>query len=137
MFLSLKSLLNFLNEFLVTMDKYEAGDISGKFGNLGGLSSVHKEVVDVQMDLFSRYGILNRGLVIHRNDASGSRWVCANIIPDASSKQLSATANFTTTSGLQGTVNLVCTSFIQNTLLKPVYKKHVLQSPCIDMRNMY
>eukprot|EP00795_Rhopilema_esculentum_P011985 gene11985-2568_t len=91
----------------VTMDKYEVGDISGKFGNLVGLSSVHKEAVDVQMDLFGRYGILNRGLVIHRNDASGSRWVCANILPDASSKQLSATANFTTTSGLQGTVNLI------------------------------
>lgn len=89
------------------MDKYELGDLSGKFGNLQGISSLDKQIFDVQLALFGRHSILNRALVIHRNDASGSRWICANVVPDMSSKQLSATANFTTTSDLQGMVNIV------------------------------
>lgn len=89
------------------MDKYELGDLSGKFGNLAGIASIDKKVVDVQLDLFGRDSILNRAYVIHRDDSTGSRWICANIIPDSSSKQLSATANFTTTSGLTGIVNIV------------------------------
>ena len=89
------------------MDKYELGDLSGKFGNFVGQSSVNKQFTDVQLDLFGRYSILNRAYVIHRNDATGSRWICANIVPDSSSKQLSATSNFSTTSGLNGIVNLV------------------------------
>ena len=89
------------------MDKYELGDLSGKFGNLVGVSSINRQFTDVQLDLFGHYSILNRAYVIHRNDATGSRWICANIVPDSSSKQLSATSNFTTTSGLNGIVNLV------------------------------
>ena len=89
------------------MDKYELGDLSGKFGNLAGMSTIDKQFIDVQLDLFGRYGILYRALVIHRDDATGSRWICANIVPDSSSKQLSATSNFSTTSGLNGIVNLV------------------------------
>ena len=87
------------------MDKYRVGDLSGKFGNLINASSINKQFIDVQLDLFGRHGILNRALVIHRTN--GSRWICANIVPDSSSKQLSATANFSTTSGLNGIVNLV------------------------------
>ena len=89
------------------MDKYEVGDISGKFGTLVGKDNFNARFVDVQMDLFGRYSILGRGLVIHRNDAGGSRWICSNISPATNSKQLSATANFAASSALVGTVVLV------------------------------
>ena len=94
------------------MDKYELGDLSGKFGNLAGLSSLTRQNIGVQLSLFGRYSILNRALVIHRNDTGGSRWICSNILPASSPKQLSATANFTTTSGLKGMVNLVSYDYI-------------------------
>ena len=112
-FLTALSLYPTINKFLFvdTMDKYELGDLSGKFGNLAGVSSVNKQFIDVQLDLFGRYSILNRAYVIHRDDADGSRWVCSNIAPESSSKQLSATANFATTSSLKGIVNLVSFCF--------------------------
>ncbi len=86
--------------------------MSGKFGNLQGSINNFSRFIDVQMDLYGRYSIWNRAVVIHRNDAGGSRWVCANIVPDSVSKSLSSTANFSITSELVGTVNFVCIPFL-------------------------
>ena len=97
--------------FSATMDKYEVGDISGKFGNLAGKTNNTAKYVDTQMALYgSSNNILDRALVIHKNDALSTRWVCSNIVPDNILKSLSATANFTTTLDLEGYVKLV--SFI-------------------------
>eukprot|EP00794_Sanderia_malayensis_P005506 gene5506-6191_t len=89
-----------------SLDKYEVGDISGKFGNLAGSTSNYSQYEDLQMGIYGRYSIFNRAVVIHRNDATGSRWVCSNILPEAISKSLSSTANFGMSSDLDGTVNL-------------------------------
>lgn len=34
---------------------------------------------DWYLPLFGEYSVVGRSIVIHNNDESGSRWVCANI----------------------------------------------------------
>ncbi|XP_062927321.1 uncharacterized protein cusr [Mobula hypostoma] len=61
-----------------TVDQYEVGDISGKFGQLNGLNQINKEYMDMNMPLFGPHGISNRSLVIYQED--GSPLQCANLL---------------------------------------------------------
>ncbi|KAG7268634.1 hypothetical protein CRUP_016576 [Coryphaenoides rupestris] len=60
-----------------TVDQYETGDISGKFGLLTGLNESNVLYMDSNLHLFGPYSILGRSLVIHYEN--GSRMQCANI----------------------------------------------------------
>ena len=62
-----------------TSDQFEIGDLSGKFGYLAGFNDFSGTFTDPNVPLFGPYSILGRSIVIHRNDADGTRWVCSNI----------------------------------------------------------
>nr|XP_020476681.1 uncharacterized protein LOC109972288 [Monopterus albus] len=63
-----------------TVDQYEIGDISGKFGTLNGLNQSEAVYMDPDMPLTGPYSIMGRSLVIHYTN--GSRMKCANILAD-------------------------------------------------------
>ncbi|GLD60817.1 uncharacterized protein AKAME5_001268400, partial [Lates japonicus] len=63
-----------------TVDQYEIGDISGKFGMLTGLDQSEAVYMDPEMPLTGPYSIVGRSIVVHRTN--GSRLRCANIIAD-------------------------------------------------------
>ncbi len=76
-----------------TVDKYEVGDLSGKYGVIGAkntLALVHK---DYNLPLFGGNSILFRSMVIHYNN--GSRWACSNINPKNAEFQFKVNAEFT------------------------------------------
>ncbi|XP_029353175.1 uncharacterized protein cusr [Echeneis naucrates] len=87
-----------------TVDQYEIGDISGKFGLLSGLNRSEELHKDPNMPLNGPYSIVGRSLVVHY--ANGSRLRCADISADRDTDgQLSiATAVFNGT--VNGTVQL-------------------------------
>ena len=62
-----------------TSDQFEVGDLSGKFGSLSGLNDISREYFDPNIPLFGSFSILDRSLVIHLDDAEGTRFVCSNI----------------------------------------------------------
>ncbi|KAL4640195.1 hypothetical protein GN956_G12638 [Arapaima gigas] len=64
-----------------TVDQYEIGDISGKFGLLTDLNQTEKEFTDVNMPLSGPNSIVGRSLVIHY--LNESRMQCANIVADS------------------------------------------------------
>ncbi|RUS91560.1 hypothetical protein EGW08_000675 [Elysia chlorotica] len=64
-----------------TYDMFEVGDLSGKYGLLNGEMSKSGTYTDYNLQLFGTNSIVGRSLVIHRNDATSSRWVCVNIEP--------------------------------------------------------
>lgn len=53
-----------------TVDQYEIGDISGKFGMLSGLSQFQAEYVDPSLPLTGPYSIVGRSLVVHYHNGS-------------------------------------------------------------------
>lgn len=61
-----------------TVDQYEIGDISGKFGSLNGKSELMETYTDYNLPLFGVNSVIGRSFVIHKA-AGGARWVCANI----------------------------------------------------------
>lgn len=63
-----------------TVDQYEIGDISGKFGMLNGLSQSQALYMDPDMPLTGPYSIVGRSLVVHYSN--GSRMWCADISAD-------------------------------------------------------
>lgn len=62
-----------------TSDQFEVGDLSGKFGSLSGQNDLYREYTDPNIPLFGRFSILDRSIVIHEDDAPGTRFVCSNI----------------------------------------------------------
>ncbi|ESO99012.1 hypothetical protein LOTGIDRAFT_238948 [Lottia gigantea] len=60
-----------------TNDQYEVGDLSGKYGGLAGNDDYNLTTIDWNLQLFGPRSIIQRSIVIHKND--GSRWICANI----------------------------------------------------------
>ncbi|XP_069507862.1 uncharacterized protein [Ambystoma mexicanum] len=62
-----------------TVDKYEVGDISGKYGTLANKDTFSQQRLDSNLPLSESYSILGRSLVIHYSN--GSRLQCANIEP--------------------------------------------------------
>lgn len=53
-----------------TVDQYEIGDISGKFGMLTGLSQFQAVYVDPSLPLTGPYSIVGRSLVVHYRNGS-------------------------------------------------------------------
>ncbi|KAJ8404871.1 hypothetical protein AAFF_G00332580 [Aldrovandia affinis] len=66
-----------------SVDQYEIGDISGKFGLLTDLDQIDALYMDSNMPLSGPNSIVGRSLVIHYTN--GSRMQCANISADNSS----------------------------------------------------
>ena len=62
-----------------TFDKYEVGDLSGKYGNLKGIDHLQEKLVDPNLSLFGKHSILGRSIVIHKTPIP-RRWVCSNIV---------------------------------------------------------
>ncbi|XP_038678163.1 uncharacterized protein cusr [Scyliorhinus canicula] len=60
-----------------TVDQYEVGDISGKFGTLNELNILNAKYMDMNMPLFGPHSIVGRSLVIYSTNGSRSR--CANL----------------------------------------------------------
>lgn len=53
-----------------TVDQYEVGDISGKFGMLSGLNQFQAVYVDPSLPLTGPYSVLGRSLVVHYTNGS-------------------------------------------------------------------
>ena len=64
---------------IATVDKYEVGDLSGKYGTIGAKDTLSLVRKDYNLPLFGGNSIMFRSMVIHYNN--GSRWVCSNINP--------------------------------------------------------
>lgn len=94
------------------MDKYECGDISGKFGNLANRTDYKLETMDSNLPIFGHNTLMGRSIVIHNNDASNSRLTCADIVPQGGVR-VKASTNFTEQSPLlDGYVSLVSKGFL-------------------------
>ncbi|XP_067115969.1 uncharacterized protein cusr [Osmerus mordax] len=87
-----------------TVDQYEIGDVSGKFGLLTGLDQLQRQYMDGNLPVTGPNSIVGRSLVIHY--ANGSRMQCADITADNSTDghRVYAKADFVNT--LNGTVKL-------------------------------
>ncbi|CAN9510095.1 unnamed protein product [Ophioblennius macclurei] len=88
-----------------TVDQYEIGDISGKFGMLTDENDTNVLYMDPDMPLSGPFSVVGRSVVIHYTN--GSRMRCANItaVRDTDGQMVMAMANFT--SGVNGTVRLI------------------------------
>ena len=82
-----------------TSDDYEAGDLSGKFGQLSNLTSINATFTDPFIPLFGSHSIIGRSVVIHH--PGGARCVCANVTHLQPIVTLVAAFN---SSGVQGQV---------------------------------
>lgn len=106
-------------EYLLTLslpgslEMYEIGDLSGKFGFLRGKSSVRGVWTDTNLPIYGANAIVGRSVVIHRDDATGSRLTCTSIEPKGA-EQLTGTIDFTSNkdSVLEGSVIMVKVLFI-------------------------
>ncbi|XP_034044821.1 uncharacterized protein LOC117526853 [Thalassophryne amazonica] len=80
-----------------TVDEYEVGDISGKFGLLTNLTMLQDVFMDANLPLAGPYSIVGRSMVLHHTN--GSRIRCANITSDngTDGQWISAKAVFTDT----------------------------------------
>ena len=94
--------------FLGSLDKYEVGDLSGKFGSLADLNTYDLMKDDLNLPLFGANTIIGRSVVIHWKN--GSRFVCSDIMHGNAKSILSATVDYTANpnSVLSGTVKMVC-----------------------------
>ena len=78
-----------------TVDQYEIGDMSGKYGNIGSNTALSAVYTDYNMPLFGLNSVLFRSVVIHYNN--GSRWVCSNVNPKDPTFLFKAKSSFTGT----------------------------------------
>ena len=73
-------------------DKYEVGDLSGKYGDLRNKTELSGRFTDPSLSLFGSRSVIGRSIVIHHSPKP-VRWVCANIeLKD--SDIITAVANF-------------------------------------------
>lgn len=87
-----------------TVDQYEIGDISGKFGMLNDLNQLEALYMDPNMPLTGPYGIVGRSLVVHH--ANGSRIRCADISADTDTDAQLTVAQAVFSGTVNGTVRL-------------------------------
>ena len=76
-----------------SVDQYEVGDLSGKFGDLKGRERVQGKFVDPSLNLWGPNSVLGRSVVIHHSPVP-SRWVCTNIELEGSN-MMTAVVTFT------------------------------------------
>ncbi|XP_014855045.1 PREDICTED: uncharacterized protein LOC106925297 isoform X2 [Poecilia mexicana] len=87
-----------------TVDQYEIGDISGKFGMLTGQNNFDAVYMDPNMPLTGPYSIMGRSVVVHYTD--GSRMVCADVLSDTNTKGQWTLAKATFNGVVTGTITL-------------------------------
>ncbi|KAI4874034.1 hypothetical protein NFI96_019579 [Prochilodus magdalenae] len=92
-----------------TVDQYEIGDISGKFGYLTDQNQVQNHYTDGNMPLSGPNSIVGRSLVIHYKN--GTRMQCADITAGSSSDASWVLAKAVFYGGVNGTVTLSQQSF--------------------------
>lgn len=80
-----------------TVDQYEIGDISGKFGLLTNQDNFDAVYMDPFMPLMRSFSVIGRSIVVHYTN--GSRMRCANIsaVQDTDGQWIIARAHFTGT----------------------------------------
>nr|XP_046263940.1 uncharacterized protein cusr [Scatophagus argus] len=87
-----------------TVDQYEIGDISGKFGMLNNLNQLQAVYMDPNMPLTGPYSIVGRSLVVHYSN--GSRMRCADVLADRDTDGQWTIAKAVFNGTVTGTVNL-------------------------------
>ena len=61
-----------------TLDAYESGDLSGKFGSLSGLNALKAQYLDPRyVPMYGKLNVIGRSVVVHYSN--GTRWFCADI----------------------------------------------------------
>ncbi|XP_068583873.1 uncharacterized protein cusr [Cebidichthys violaceus] len=88
-----------------TVDQYEIGDLSGKFGTLNGLNQSDVVYMDPDIPLTGPYSIVGRSLVVHYS-TNGSRMRCANISADRDTDGQWTVAKAVFNDTVNGTVEL-------------------------------
>ena len=100
-----------------TSDQYELGDLSGKFGKLDGLGSLHAVYNDTRLPLFGTSSVLGRSVVINKKDKN-VRWSCSSIergYAPGEARELRAIASFHHPHGYAwGYIRMVGYSFVPN-----------------------
>lgn len=86
---------NYPSSATSTPDRYEVGDLSGKFGLLSTMDRYNKSFTDPNLQLFGRNSIVGRSLVIHKNMDGAPRWVCTTILTTDDTPMVTAVAKFT------------------------------------------
>ncbi|XP_069756192.1 uncharacterized protein cusr isoform X2 [Narcine bancroftii] len=88
-----------------TVDQYEVGDISGKFGTLNNLNQTTVKYMDLNMPLFGPHCVVSRSLVVYQED--GSPFQCANLpaVKATEGEFIQAKANFS--GDVKGTITLM------------------------------
>ncbi|CAG2170627.1 unnamed protein product [Oppiella nova] len=61
-----------------SVDEYEAGDLSGKFGLLDDRHHERLDLIDLNLDLRGHNTVIGRSIVIHKKEKN-FRWVCGTI----------------------------------------------------------
>ncbi|XP_069022748.1 uncharacterized protein cusr [Embiotoca jacksoni] len=87
-----------------TVDQYEIGDISGKFGTLSGQNDFDAIYMDPDMPLIGPYSIVGRSMVVHYTN--GSRMRCADISAERNADGQWTTAMAVFSGEVNGTVTL-------------------------------
>ncbi|XP_023190475.1 uncharacterized protein LOC102220097 [Xiphophorus maculatus] len=87
-----------------TVDQYEIGDISGKFGMLTGQNDFQRVYMDPNMPLTGPYSIMGRSVVVHYTNES--RMVCADVLPDTYTDGQWTLAKATFKGTVTGTITL-------------------------------
>ncbi|XP_019732329.1 uncharacterized protein cusr isoform X2 [Hippocampus comes] len=88
-----------------TVDQYEIGDISGKFGLLTGLNQAQELYRDSNLPLTGPHSIVGRSVVIHYSN--GSRMQCADISAEKNVDGQWTIAKAVFNGSLNGTVRMV------------------------------
>lgn len=93
-----------------TVDQYEIGDLSGKYGTISNLEELSFTHSDYNLPLFGKNSILYRSLVIHYKN--NSRWMCTNIFPKDPTFHFKAESIFQGPD-FNGTISVEQASFIK------------------------
>ena len=97
-----------------TLDAYEIGDLSGKFGGLLDQDAINSTYSDPYLPLFGTESIVGRSIVIHY--PNGDRWLCANIIYDMETFTVTTNIISDTLQGRLVLTQLVNDSFSETTI---------------------